>query len=115
MKKYTFVFMICLMAGQAWATTYYLRPNGTAADKAASEGPCTTVANCMNVTVYNSITDFNAGDVIVHCYTPLGLPGKIWSESFSNISRTVTTPTNAFKDADAKYFRASDGRYISVK
>jgi hypothetical protein len=91
MKKLLFMLVILLAAGTAWATTYYKHPSGSAADKAAAEGPCTTTANCMSPSVYAGET-FADGDVIVHCHTPVGIPGKIWSESFINASQTLSIP-----------------------
>jgi hypothetical protein len=88
--------LIILMAGTAWATTYYKSNTGTAATKGAATGPCTTNANCMPQSLFDSLyatQDFTDGvDVIVSCKTPLGLPGKIWSESFGNPSRIITYP-----------------------
>ena len=86
--------ILALVAGPAWGTTYYYRANGTAANKEAAEGPCTTVANCMGPTVYAGET-FSDGDVIVRCHTPIGLPGKIWSEGFVDVSVTLSVPSTA--------------------
>ena len=47
-------------------TTYYMRADGTAANKGAATGPGATQANCMNVSVHNAET-FSAGDVIKIC------------------------------------------------
>src|SRR3990167_10388665 len=47
-------------------TTYYLRTDGTAANKAAAIGPGAIQANCMNVSVHNAET-FSAGDIILLC------------------------------------------------
>jgi hypothetical protein len=69
MKKLLLLFL--LLSSPAWAATYYLSNNGTAANKEAASGPCTTAANCMNRAVYAGET-FANGDVIVHCSTPLG-------------------------------------------
>lgn len=44
--------------------TYYMRADGTAANKAAATGPATDASACMNVSVHNGET-FSAGDVIV--------------------------------------------------
>lgn len=46
--------------------TYYLREDGTAANKGAATGPGSTQANCMNVSVHNGET-FSAGDLITMC------------------------------------------------
>ena len=92
MKRLIIIFiLIILLAGTALATTYYKHPLGSAADKAAGSGPCTTLANCMSPSVYAGET-FVDGDVIIHCHTPVGLPGKIWSESFINASQTLSIP-----------------------
>jgi hypothetical protein len=47
-----------------WAATYYMRSDGSAANKAAAVGPVDTVANCMNVTIHNGET-FDPGDIII--------------------------------------------------
>ena len=44
--------------------TYYMRADGTAANKAAATGPSSNVAACMNVTVHNGET-FSANDIII--------------------------------------------------
>ena len=48
--------------------TYYMRADGTAANKAAASGPCGTQANCMSIATHNGET-FSAGDTIVLCDT----------------------------------------------
>lgn len=55
-----------LMVGYAFSATYYMRADGTAANKAAATGAGSTQANCMNVTVHDSET-FSAGDIIILC------------------------------------------------
>jgi len=47
-------------------TTYYMRADGTAANKAAASGPGTSQSACMNVSVHNGET-FSAGDIIKIC------------------------------------------------
>jgi hypothetical protein len=44
--------------------TYYVRADGTAANKAAATGPSTTISACMSVTTFNGET-FSAGDEII--------------------------------------------------
>jgi hypothetical protein len=109
MKKILFAFLIFLMAGQAWGATYYIRSNGSAADKAAATGPCTTTANCMSFTTYPT-QNYESGDIIIRCHTPVGLPGKIWSESFMDISQTLST--FYLKTSDGGYFKVGGGYFI---
>jgi len=45
-------------------TTYYMRADGTAANKGAASGPGSTQSACMNVSVHNGET-FSAGDIII--------------------------------------------------
>lgn len=45
-------------------STYYMRADGTAADKETATGPTTDATKCMNVTVHNA-ESFDPGDVIV--------------------------------------------------
>lgn len=84
--------LILFLPALALGATYYKSPTGSAANKeAATEGPCTTAANCMSFSVYAGET-FADGDVIVHCDTPIGIPGKIWSEGFVDVSQTLSIP-----------------------
>lgn len=62
-----FVFLLLLLLPlQAWGATYYMRADGTAANKGAATGPCGTRANAMNVSVHNG-QSFSAGDTIYLC------------------------------------------------
>ena len=47
-------------------TTYYLRADGTAANKGAATGPGSSQSACMNVAVHNAET-FSPGDTILIC------------------------------------------------
>lgn len=96
MKKLFFILILFLMLPEVgWGATYYRHPQGTAANKGAATGPCTTLANCMSPTVYDGET-FIDGDVIVWCHTPkVGIPGEIWSHKFKDVSRTYTNPPAA--------------------
>ena len=44
--------------------TYYMRADGTAANKAAATGPATDASKCMNITVHNA-ESFSSGDSII--------------------------------------------------
>jgi hypothetical protein len=46
--------------------TYYMRADGTAANKTEATGPCTVAADTMSVATHNSQT-FSAGDTIILC------------------------------------------------
>ena len=85
------VLSLLLIAPASWGATYYKLSTGTAANKEAASGPCTTAANCMSFSTYAGET-FVDGDVIVHCHTPIGIPGKILSESFIDASQTLSIP-----------------------
>ena len=50
----------------AWGATYYMRADGTAANKGAASGPCGTQANAMSIATHNADT-FSAGDIINLC------------------------------------------------
>jgi len=56
---------LILAAGQAWATTYYMRADGSAANKAAATS-CSAAATAMSVATHNGET-FSAGDIITLC------------------------------------------------
>ena len=107
-KLCLFLLIIALISGQAWGATYFYRANGTAANKEAAEGPCTTAANCMGPVVYAGET-FSDGDVIVRCHTPIGIPGKIWSEGFVDASVTLSIP------AATSYVLAESGDKILLE
>jgi len=110
MKRLALVLSLLLLAGSAWGATYYKRSNGTAANKGAASGPCTTAANCMSPSTYAGET-FADGDVIVHCHTSQGLPGKIWSEGFSDVSQTLSISTDSYallENGDTILLEAAD-------
>jgi len=65
MKKLLILFIL-LISVNAWGATYYIRADGTAANKAAATGPCGTVGNCMSVAIHDGET-FSAGDIIIVC------------------------------------------------
>jgi parallel beta-helix repeat protein len=65
MRRFVFLLFF-LLPLQAWGATYYMRADGTAANKGAATGPCGAVGTAMNVTVHNGET-FAAGDVINLC------------------------------------------------
>ncbi len=63
MKKYLLLFMLIpFLTG----TTYYMRADGTAANKEAASGPCGTQANCMSIATHDADT-YSAGDTIYLC------------------------------------------------
>jgi len=68
MKKLIILFIL-LLSVNAWGATYYMRHDGTAANKAAASGPCSTQANCMSVATHNTegASGFSAGDIIIAC------------------------------------------------
>lgn len=83
-RKILVIFIVILSLSlpvMARGATYYLRADGTAANKAAASGPCGTAANCMNVSVHNGET-FSAGDTIKVCddggvfYSQLTIPSS---------------------------------------
>ena len=57
---------LLLFASTAWGTTYYMRADGSAANKAAATGPCDNAALAMSVSTHNAET-FSAGDTINLC------------------------------------------------
>lgn len=67
MKKYlTLALLSLLWVSSARATNYYLRADGTAANKGAAAGPCTTASATMSMATHNAAT-FSAGDTIYVC------------------------------------------------
>lgn len=65
-KRLVLILFLVLLASLAWAATYYVRDDGTAANKVAASGPCGTVGNCMSIATHNGET-FSGDDVIVLC------------------------------------------------
>ncbi len=66
MKYILMIIAILLMVSPVCAATYYMRADGTAANKAAASGPCGTQANCMSIATHDADT-FSAGDIIKLC------------------------------------------------
>jgi len=64
-KIFLILIAILLCATQGWCATYYLREDGTAANKAAATS-CAAVGTAMNVTVHDGET-FAADDIIILC------------------------------------------------
>ena len=66
MKKILLILAL-LSAAPVWATTYYMRADGSAANKAAATS-CSAASTAMNVTTHNAQT-FSAGDTVTLCDT----------------------------------------------
>lgn len=62
-KLLLLLFLILCFTTSGWSATYYMRADGTAANKAAATGPASDAAACMNISVHNGET-FSAGDTI---------------------------------------------------
>jgi len=58
------ILFVTLIVTPSWASTYYIRADGTAANKAAATGPETDPAACMTITTHNGET-FSPGDIII--------------------------------------------------
>ena len=58
--KILYTILILLFSTPLWAATYYLRADGTAANKAAATG-CSAASTAMSIATHNSET-FSAGD-----------------------------------------------------
>ena len=67
MKKALQVLVFCMLTLglviPAWSATYYMRADGTAANKAAATGPASDKTKCMSITTHNKQT-FSPGDRI---------------------------------------------------
>ena len=60
-----FVLGVCFFAGATVsAATYYVRADGTAANKAAAIGPTTEAVACMSMTTFNAQA-YSDGDIII--------------------------------------------------
>jgi len=62
MKRLLIILALCC---PVWATTYYMRADGTAANAAAATS-CSAASTAMNVTTHNAAS-FSPGDVITLC------------------------------------------------
>lgn len=109
MKKLLIILGILLLAWPCWAATYYVRADGTAANKAAATGPCGTVGNCMNVTVHNGEA-FSGDDVINVC------------DDGGNYSIGLNTPSSGTSGHEIIYTGSMtgcavvvDGNYINLE
>jgi hypothetical protein len=67
MRTVVLIFCLFLMVTPLYATTYYMRGDGTAANKAAATS-CSAASTAMNVAKHNSQT-FSPGDIITLCDT----------------------------------------------
>jgi len=61
MKKLLLLLIFILFSTQAIAATYYMRADGTAANKAAATGPPSSASACMSIATHNGET-FSPGD-----------------------------------------------------
>ena len=64
-RKILYILLILLFAIPAFGATYYMRDEGTAANKAAATG-CGAASSAMNEAVHNA-ESFAAGDIIYLC------------------------------------------------
>ncbi|MBU4259808.1 MAG: right-handed parallel beta-helix repeat-containing protein [Proteobacteria bacterium] len=62
-KQIILALLMVGVSGAAWGATYYMRADGTAANKSVATGPSTDPTKCMNITVHNAAIFFD-GDVI---------------------------------------------------
>lgn len=84
----------------AEAATYYLRADGTAANKEAASGPGATQANCMNISVHNGET-FSADDVIAVCDDGGDFRSKLIIPTSSVTYQPETGDTPIFRATDS--------------
>lgn len=98
--------------------TYYMRADGSAANKAAATGPTSSASACMNISVHNGET-FSAGDTIVisdaggNYVAELLVPSS--GASGNPITYTVDgTPTIDGQDTRTECFQISSKDHITV-
>jgi parallel beta-helix repeat protein len=100
-----------------------MRADGTAANKAAATGPCTTVANCMSVTTHNAQT-FSATDVIVFCddggtYTSEVVAPSSGSSGDGNRityqGESGGSPVFTITESGKTCFKASSKNYLTIQ
>ena len=100
MKKLIYTFLIWLMfIGVGFPATYYMRSDGTAANKEAATG-CGAASTAMNITVHNA-EDFAGGDIINLCddgAENYGADGSILTPPDSGSSGSVITYQKATGD-----------------
>lgn len=92
-KPALFIFFAGLiflaLAGKAEAASYYLRADGSAADKAAGSGPCSNAAAAMSVATHNTQT-FSAGDIIYLCDDGGDISAKLIPPSSGSEGNPIT-------------------------
>ena len=91
------ILFVLLMVGYGWATTYYYRADGSAANKGAATS-CSAAATSMDATVLNGET-FSAGDIITNCGDDVG-----------GITRVQLTPPSSGSDGSPITFNCADGK-----
>jgi len=92
------IIAILFISINAFGAIYYMRADGTAANKAAASGPCSTQANCMSMAIHTGET-FSAGDIVKLCdnggdYTAVLTPPSSGSDGnpITYIAETGDTP-----------------------
>ena len=97
MKKLFITLAILLFAWPCWGATYYVRADGSAANKAAATGPATDSTLCMSMATANGET-YASGDIV------------IYAEHGGNFTSTLVPPT-----AGVTYEGTSGLPYIDVR
>lgn len=64
MKRLSITLLLLLTFAPAWAATYCMRADGTAANLAAATGPTTDAAACMSVATHNAAS-MTSGDTVI--------------------------------------------------
>ena len=89
MKKLFYILLLILfLASPAWGTTYYMRSDGTAANKAAATG-CGSASTAMSESKHNS-ESFSAGDEIHMCDTGGNYTSQIVPPSSGSAGNYIT-------------------------
>ena len=88
-KIFIAILLIVLFSSYGFATDYYVRTDGTAANKGAATGPCSTQSATMNEAIHNGET-FAAGDTIYICSENGGLDGQLSAQTDGTSGNYIT-------------------------
>ncbi|MCP4262757.1 MAG: right-handed parallel beta-helix repeat-containing protein [Planctomycetes bacterium] len=120
MKHLKYIIIILLMASPAWGTTYYMREDGSAANKEAATS-CGAANTSMSVAMHNSET-FSAGDVIELCDDGGNFTSKLTVPSSGSAGSPITyqeasgdTVVIDLGDADSHAFEILTKNYITIQ
>jgi peptidoglycan/xylan/chitin deacetylase (PgdA/CDA1 family) len=121
-KKLFFLLLIlawCVPVSTWAANVYYMRVDGTAANKASATGPETDATKCMSVATHNTQT-FSAGDIIYICSNGGNFASQITCPSGGAngnpiIYEGVGSPVLTILSGSTSCFHTNGKNYITIR